>query len=67
VLAAVELAKTFEWQLSQLELATGWTRLALLRVERWPAGLRRKQVSAELEHRLARLLRKLQAVAFPDD
>jgi hypothetical protein len=60
-LAAVELAKVFEWHLPQLELAVGWTQLALLRAERWKERLRRQRVSAELEHRLARLRRKLES------
>lgn len=58
VLAAVELAKTFEWHISRLALAAGWTRLALARVERWPAGAQREQARGEIRHRLKRLRRK---------
>jgi len=62
VLAHVELAKHFEWQLEDLSLARGWTRAALTRVEAWPPGMRRDVQLAELRHRLARLERKLTQV-----
>ncbi|HIE39501.1 MAG TPA: hypothetical protein EYH30_02365 [Anaerolineales bacterium] len=55
VLAPVELAKTFEWHLRCLPLAVGWTRLALARAGRWPAGPRRDRMLAALHHRLGRL------------
>jgi uncharacterized protein YprB with RNaseH-like and TPR domain len=58
ILAHVELAKYFEWDVGHLSLAAGWTRAALALVESWPAGLRRDDVLAELRHRLERLERK---------
>jgi uncharacterized protein YprB with RNaseH-like and TPR domain len=58
VVASVELAKTFEWQLRRLELAVGWTELALARAENWTDGWRREQTLAELQNRLERLRRK---------
>jgi len=61
VLAHVELAKYFEWHLENLPLAAGWTRAALAQVEGWPARMERDDTQAELQHRLARLERKLNA------
>ncbi|MEA3339153.1 MAG: ribonuclease H-like domain-containing protein [Chloroflexota bacterium] len=55
VLAHVEIAKYFEWRVEDLSLAARWTRAALAQVERWPAGMGRDDVLAELRHRLARL------------
>lgn len=59
VLAHVELAKYFEWHADDLSLAAGWTRMALAQAARWPAGMRRDAVLAELRHRLTRLERKM--------
>ncbi|MBN1979825.1 MAG: ribonuclease H-like domain-containing protein [Anaerolineae bacterium] len=59
ILAHVELAKYFEWDVENLALAIGWTQAALGSVERWPAGLRRDDTLAELHHRLERLEQKL--------
>lgn len=58
VLAHIELAKYFEWRVETLSLAAGWTRAALAQVERWPAGMCRDDMLAELRHRLARLEKK---------
>jgi hypothetical protein len=55
ILAPVELAKTFEWHIHRLDLAIGWTRLALRQVERWAHGRTRDRAREEVEHRLARL------------
>ncbi|HEC36015.1 MAG TPA: hypothetical protein ENI39_05715 [Anaerolineae bacterium] len=60
VLASVELAKTFEWHLCCLPLATKWTRLALARASAWPDGPRRERALAALRHRLERLERKME-------
>ena len=57
--APVELAMIFEWETLQLDLAAGWTRIALRRAERKPPGLRREQTLAELRHRLERLERRI--------
>jgi len=61
VLAHVELAKYFEWHVVDLSLAADWTRAALAQAENWPAGTRRDVALAELNHRLARLERKIDA------
>jgi uncharacterized protein YprB with RNaseH-like and TPR domain len=58
ILAHVELAKYFEWDVGNLSLAAGWTRAALALVEGWPAGLNRDDTLNELRHRLERLERK---------
>jgi uncharacterized protein YprB with RNaseH-like and TPR domain len=59
VLAHVELAKYFEWDVEDLPLAAGWTRAALALAEGWSAGLQRDDTLAELRHRLERLERKM--------
>ncbi|MGD1996773.1 MAG: ribonuclease H-like domain-containing protein [Anaerolineae bacterium] len=58
--APVELAKTFEWHIRRLMLASAWTQLALERAEEWPAGQRRERALARLRHRLERLRGKLE-------
>jgi hypothetical protein len=57
--APVELAMIFEWETPQLDLAAGWTRIALRRAEAEPSGLHREQTRDELRHRLERLERKM--------
>jgi uncharacterized protein YprB with RNaseH-like and TPR domain len=59
VLAHVELAKYFEWDVEDFSLAAGWTRAALALVESWPTGLRRDDALAELRRRLERLERRM--------
>ncbi|MCX7682570.1 MAG: ribonuclease H-like domain-containing protein [Anaerolineae bacterium] len=54
----VELAKHFEWRAGDPAQAAEWTRVALARVENWPADSARTEVLARLRHRLARLERK---------
>jgi len=54
----IELAKYNEWHTGDLEQAADWTRRALALVARWPQGLQ-KLARPELDHRLARLERKL--------
>jgi uncharacterized protein YprB with RNaseH-like and TPR domain len=56
--AHVELAKHYEWQHRDALRAAEWTRSALARLERWPAGPARRQTERELRHRLERLERK---------
>ena len=58
ILAHVELAKYFEWHLSNQTAAIEWTETALNRVNAWPLGIRREQTLADLRHRVARLKRK---------
>ncbi len=57
--ALVELAMIFEWDTIQLDLAAGWTRVALKRAGREPPGPRREETLAELTHRLERLEQKI--------
>jgi uncharacterized protein YprB with RNaseH-like and TPR domain len=63
VLAAVELAKTFEWHLARPALAAHWTRLAISRARRWTDASRRERELDALRHRLERLERQLEADA----
>ena len=67
ILAHVELAKYFEWDVENLALAIGWTQAALGLVEGWPSGLRRDDTLADLHHRLERLERKLPQEACEAD
>lgn len=60
VAAYVELAKHYEWQHGDAAAAREWTLRAVALAGRWPAG-RAAAVRPELEHRLARLERKLSA------
>lgn len=54
----VELAKYHEWYTGDLEQAADWTRRALSMTGYWSRGLQ-GLIRPELEHRLARLERKL--------
>ena len=54
----VELAKYHEWQTGDLEQAAIWTRRGLELVSRWAPGLQ-KLARPDLDHRLARIERKL--------
>ncbi len=54
----IEMAKHCEWHARDLGEAAGWTRGALSVAERWPKGIQRA-ARPELNHRLARLERKL--------
>ncbi len=57
----VELAKYYEWHAPDLEAALIWTRWAEHEVRGWRPSPARRAVLAELEHRAARLQRKLGA------
>lgn len=59
VLAAVELAKYFEWYVEDLARAAEWTTLGLQAVRTWPRGARRDERTGHLRHRLSRLERKM--------
>lgn len=59
VAAHVELAKFYEWHETDLTQAIFWTEQALALVERWRQPGRARLARAELEHRLARLQRKI--------
>jgi uncharacterized protein YprB with RNaseH-like and TPR domain len=54
----VELAKYHEWHTGELEQAADWTRRALSLTGRWSRGMQ-QLTRPGLEHRLARLERKL--------
>lgn len=55
----VELAKHYEWVEIDLAQARKWTLWGLHVVQQMPKGASREQSLAELQHRLARLERKL--------
>ncbi len=67
VYACEELAKHYEWQDEDLAQALVWTERGLALVSGWPAGPRRRDTLTELEHRKARLERKLTAAESPGD
>jgi len=52
------LAKHHEWHTGDLAEARRFTEMALQRVRAWRATPRQREVRANLEHRLARLLKK---------
>jgi uncharacterized protein YprB with RNaseH-like and TPR domain len=56
---ATELAKYYEWQARDLLEASRWAERALLCLESWPDDWRRRSAADEIEHRLARLHRKI--------
>lgn len=58
--AQVELAKFYEWRQADLKKALAWTEQALGVVVRWPQDPRRDDAEQELNHRRARLKRKLE-------
>ena len=55
----IELAMFYEWESRDLTQALKWADGAQGIVDRWPKGWRREQRSAEVEHRINRLRRKL--------
>ena len=55
----VELAKHHEWHEIDLEAARRWTERAIEKARGWPNTPQRVSALAGLEHRLARLERKL--------
>ena len=59
VTAHVELAKYYEWQTKELAQAAQWTEQALALVQSWGRRGQLHPVRAELDHRLARLQRKM--------
>ncbi len=65
----IELAKHHEWHTGELAAARGWAAWALRMAEERPAGFEREDLVAQLQHRLARLERKLAGVDLrgPDE
>jgi uncharacterized protein YprB with RNaseH-like and TPR domain len=59
VTAHVELAKYYEWQSKELAQAVQWSEQALGLMHSWGRRGQLHPVRAELEHRLARLRRKI--------
>lgn len=55
----LELAKYYEWEAGDLEEAAKWAEVALACLDRWPTDWRRDEMADEIEHRQARLARKL--------
>jgi uncharacterized protein YprB with RNaseH-like and TPR domain/Flp pilus assembly protein TadD len=66
VSAHVELAKHYEWQSGDLQSAKSWTRRALALLDN-SQSFAATTVQGELEHRLARLERKLVSGASPSE
>lgn len=66
-LAYIELAKTYEWHVRDLACAAAWARRGLALVRGWPPGPERQAALADLEHRLARLERKLAGIGGGDE
>jgi hypothetical protein len=54
----IELAKYYEWESKELELALEWTQCALQCLTYWPDDWRRERTWSEVEKRLKRLDRK---------
>ncbi len=59
----IELAKHHEWHTGELAAARGWAAWALRIAEGWPSGFEREDAVAQLQHRLARIERKLAGLA----
>jgi hypothetical protein len=55
----VELAKYYEWEARDPAQARHWAASGMVCLSHWPADWRRGEVSAQLEHRLERLARKV--------
>ena len=55
----IELAKHYEWHEANWEVAHAWTLRAIAQAQRWSHTPQRAAALAALEHRLARLARKL--------
>ncbi len=54
-----ELAKHYEWRMRDPGHALAWTEAGIALIQTWRPGLRRTQALRSLEHRRARLLRKV--------
>jgi tetratricopeptide (TPR) repeat protein len=59
VYACEELAKHYEWHDQDLPQAVAWTERGIRLAEALPPGLLRREILAELDHRLARLQGKM--------
>ncbi len=55
----IELAMYYEGEVKDLSQAYEWAETAMRVVNKWPKGWKRDQRSAEVEHRINRLQRKL--------
>lgn len=61
VLAHVELAKYLEWYVRDPSAAAAWTEAAVEELQSWDPGGRGNDVLSDLQHRLSRLRRKIEA------
>lgn len=57
--SCVELAKYYEWHAQDLKQALSWAQEALVCLTHWADGWRRDQAWESIEHRMARLKRKM--------
>lgn len=57
----VELAKYYEWQAHDLHEAKRWAEQAMISLTHWPEDWRRDRAWEAVEHRIKRLVRKLNA------
>jgi uncharacterized protein YprB with RNaseH-like and TPR domain len=57
----VELAKYYEWHAGDLAEAKRWAEQAMLSLTHWPEGWQRDRAWEAVEHRIKRLVRKLEA------
>jgi len=62
-----ELAKYYEWHALDVARAVEWTEQGLGLAMAWRPGIQRVEALAVLEHRHARLIRKLSGTASNDD
>jgi tetratricopeptide (TPR) repeat protein len=57
--SCIELAKYYEWHAQDLKQALSWAQEALVCLTHWADGWRRDQAWESIEHRMARLKRKM--------
>jgi uncharacterized protein YprB with RNaseH-like and TPR domain len=57
--SCIELAKYYEWYAKDLEEALRWAQEALVCLTHWSVDWRRDQMWESIEHRVARLMRKI--------
>lgn len=62
-----ELAKYYEWHAPDLNHALNWTEQGIQLAETWYPGLRRTEALGNLNHRRARLIRKISNAPQEDD
>jgi uncharacterized protein YprB with RNaseH-like and TPR domain len=55
----IELSMYYEWHTRELKRAKEWAEEALLCLSHWPEGWRRARIWEQIEHRLGRIVQKL--------